>query len=383
MKNKVIEFFQNLPEAEHEQFNAAFELYRSSPGKNLGTERLLNNGYNKRSLENLLYDLQKLHGITDVEKISTRSEVQGTGEGEGSKLDQSILDASEEQLRKWAQDVFTSGCGLNDIIKIALSEEQITIAAILTEEQAKYDLGKVQLVGDGTGTSLAPINTDELNVLKEENEDLLSEKSDLENENEDLKDENETLKSENETLKALKIADAVSIREEFPFLKEADCPDEFKILIADKITAWNAYVEAQRTITKVINNELVLDEEALADVAKIALESFEENQKIYEELNCYATFGRVLGIHPIFKKLQLTRDVEAMTADELIAYKGATAKYFSDNKKSLAKAVQKKDEAKVTEITNRVAERSEKLFLVNKKLGVKNPIPNPSRKEGR
>ena len=72
MKNKVIEFFQNLPEAEHEQFNAAFELYRSSPGKNLGTERLLNNGYNKRSLENVLYDLQKLHGITDVEKVESQ-----------------------------------------------------------------------------------------------------------------------------------------------------------------------------------------------------------------------------------------------------------------------------------------------------------------------
>jgi hypothetical protein len=308
MKKKVIEFFQNLPEQEHEQFNIAFELYRSSVGKNLGTERNLNSaGYSKRNLENLLYDLQKMHDITDLEKVVTSSEVRGT------------------------------------------NDEDVTV--------------------DGTVHFLPLINPEDHNQLQEDIDVLNAEKEDLEDENEDLKDENESLKSENETLKALKVADAVSIREEFPFLKEADCPDELKILVADKITAWNIYVDAQRAISQAAElNDLSNDK--LTELAKISVDAFDENQKIYEELNCYATFKRVLGIHPIFKKLQLSREVEIMTADELIAYKGSSAKYFSVNKTALARAEKEKDTDKITEITNRVAERSEKLFLVNKKLGV-------------
>jgi hypothetical protein len=372
MKNKVIEFFQNLPQAEHEQFNAAFELYRNSPGKNLGIERSLNSsGFSKRALANLLYDLQKMHGVTDVEKIAIPVMEVVKDSDFVSKLDENILNASEDELRVFSKGYLDLGNRLDEFIEIALAEEQNTIAAILTEEQEKHDVAKSQLVGNGTGAPLVPINPDELKELKEENEDLNADKEDLEIENEDLKDENESLKSENESLKLLKKTDVESIRVEFPFLKEKDCPDEFKILIADKITAWNEYVDAQNAIAKHHAGD-TLPEKDLAELAKIAVDAFAENQKIYEELNCYATFGRVLGIHPIFKKLQLSREVELMTADEMIAYKGATAKYFSVNKTALAKAEKAKDTVKITEINNRVAERSEKLFLVNKKLGVKN-----------
>jgi hypothetical protein len=87
-------------------------------------------------------------------------------------------------------------------------------------------------------------------------------------------------------------------------------------------------------------------------------------------LNCYQKTSEILGIHPIFKKLQLSREIETMTNDELIKYKGSSAKYFSVKKTALAKAKKAKDEAKVAEIEAAVTERSEKLFLVNKKLGV-------------
>jgi hypothetical protein len=310
MKKKVIKFFQNLPQEKHEQFNQAFELYRMSDGKNLGTERTLNAaGFSERALENLLYDLQKMHGITDVEKvISGQMAV--------------VSDQAESEENKMPES-----------------------------EKANVE--------------------NENEDLKNELEELHSDKEDLEYEKDQLEVENEELKSANESLKALSLISAKSVRVEFPFLAEKDCPDELKILVADKITAWNRYVDVQAAIAKHHAGDAV-SESDLAELAKIAVDSFDENQKIYEELNCYATFGRVLGIHPIFKKLQLSREVEIMTADELIAYKGSSAKYFSVNKTALAKAEKAKDLEKVTEITNRVAERSEKLFLVNKKLGVKN-----------
>lgn len=308
MKTKVIEFFQNLPEEKHEQFNQAFELYKKSEFKNPAAERVINaTGYTPSGLDNLLYDLQKMHGITDVEKVKI---------ADGSKQ---MADSSEQ-------------------------------------------------VADGS---------EEIANGSEQVEELSEQVAELESENEDLKDENEGLTAENEELKAevetLKLApklDAKQIRVEFPFLNEKDCPDELKILVADKITAWNKYLEIQEHIQKAEAGEVVENADTLAILAKEAIEAFDENQKIYDELNCYQTTGKVLGVHPIFKKLQLSREVETMTADELIKYKASSAKYFSVNKTALAKAKKAKDEVKAQEIETRVAERHDKLFLVNKKLGV-------------
>lgn len=292
MKQKVIKFFQDLPEDKYDQFNKAFELYRQSEGKNEALERNFNAmGFTDRSLENLLYELQKIHGITDAEKV-----------------------------------------------KVIVLDEQ------LQEENEE---------------------------LKSENEDLQSEKEDLESEKEDLEAEKEELKAENEELKAkLEIQTPESIREEFPFLNNEDCPNELKILVADKITAWNKYVAAQNTIAKAHSGEAPLSEEELAKLAEESVKAFDDNQKIYDELNAYATTGLVLGVHPIFRKLQIAREVEEMTADQLIKYKASSAKYFTDNKKSLEKAQDANDEAKIAEIEARVADRSEKLFQVNKRLGV-------------
>ena len=288
MKNTVIEFFQNLPIDKHEQFNEAFELYRKSEGKSFVVERAVNaSGFSERALENLLYDLQKLHGITDVEKVQ-----------------------------------------------------------------------------EFTSESLA------VNSLKKENEDLQDEKADLEHELEATTEENENLKDELDKLKSLTKIDAKSVRVEFPFLNDKDCPDELKILMADKITAWNRYLETHAYLQKIETGEVKESDEHKAELAKEAIFYFDENQKIYDELNVYAETGKVLGKHPIFKRLQLTREVEAMSAEELVKYKGSSAKYFSINKSDLAKAEKAKDADKIELITARVAEREQKLALVNKKLGI-------------
>ena len=306
MKNKVIKFFQNLPDAPHEQFNKAFELYRNSEGKNRSVEYALNaSSFSPRALENLLYDLQKMHGITDVEKVSLQvSENVST---------EPLVSSTEPLIPS------TEPSGANT-------------EALLSENQD----------------------------LQDELDEVNSDKEDLENENEDLKDEIESLK-------VLTALNAKAIRVEFPFLNDKDCPDEFKILMADKITAWNTYVDAQQALERAKElNDLSLTE--LADLAKIATDNFTENQNIYNELNAYATTGKILGVHPLFKSLALKREVEAMTSDELFKYKNASAKYMSDNKKSLAKAIKAKNTAQEDVIVNRVSEREVKLALVNKRI---------------
>lgn len=269
MKQKVIAFFQALPEEPSEQFNVAFSLYRQSPEKNTSAERSYNaSGYSKHMLESLLYDLQKAYNITDTERYT----------------------------------------------KVEVRSEKLEVVGEM-EEDGNADGG------------------------------------------------NETADAE----KAI-----VPLREEFKFLNDKDCPNELKILVADKITVWKRYEIIQEQI--VILNEkeelTAVDKEVLSELGKDAVAAFEENQAIYEELNAYNETGKVLGKHPIFRKLQMEREVEEMSTEELVKYKGSSAKYFTDNKKSLAKAVADKDEAKIKEINDRVAEREVKLALVNKKLGI-------------
>ena len=322
MKQKVIEFFQNLPKEKYDQFNETFELYRKSEGKNFGVERSVNAaGFSERGLENLLYDLQKLHGITDVEKVAVAQ----------------LAKVSDQQ------------------------EESIQPSVVSGHDLHVNDNGVVNIDGK--------LGVD-FGILKQEHENLASENEDLQDEKDELEEENEVLKDELETLKSLPKIDAKSIRVEFPFLNEKDCPDEFKILVADKITAWNEYLDGHEQIFKIHSGEIVGTEEETAALAEKAVKAFDENQKIYDELNAYQTTGKVLGLHPIFKRLQLTREVEEMTSEELVKYKSSSAKYFTDNRQSLAKAEKAKNTEKIELITNRVAEREVKLALVNKKLGI-------------
>ena len=379
MKNTVIKFFQNLPIEKYEQFNVAFELYRKSEGKSFVVERAVNaSGFSERALENLLYDLQKLHGITDVEKVSTVQvpviSLQSVEEIESAKwnlldpeianLFQTILAMSEEERNSWGTTRMKQFADVELLLHLS-NEVDLTHVSECLVKVWDY-LGTVVSAEDYNADALHEENK----ALVLENEDLQDEKADLEDELEATTEENENLKDELDKLKSLPKIDAKSVRVEFPFLNDKDCPDELKILMADKITAWNRYLETHAYLQKIETGEVKESDEHKAELAKEAIFYFDENQKIYDELNVYAETGKVLGKHPIFKRLQLTREVEEMTADELHKYKGSSAKYFSINKSDLAKAEKAKDTDKIELITARVAEREQKLALVNKKLGI-------------
>lgn len=388
MKQKVIKFLQNLPKEKYDQFNEAFELYRKSPEKNPSVERVINaSGFSERNLENLLYDLQKLHGISDVEKVAVVVESQmskvESEDIEGAKwhsldpkteeLFQTFLAVPIEGLKSWAVERDFLYSDITKFLEIAknagIKEVSDKLQLVIDYMTTPISTEPIDTNTEAVQATTEPLVNDVIvNTLEEENKNLTAENEDLQDENAELEEENEVLKDEIETLRSLPKIDAKSIRVEFPFLNEKECPDEFKILMADKISAWNRYLSCQEEIQKINSGEE--SDHDLDKLAKSAIDHFDENQKIYDELNAYQTTGKVLGLHPIFKKLQLTREVEEMTANELIKYKASSAKYFSVNKTALAKAKKAKDETKALEITNRVAERHDKLFLVNKKLGV-------------
>lgn len=77
MRNEVLQFLKNLPASESDKFNKAFLLLRNTKGANQNQVRVYNmQGASAQNIKNILYDLKKLHGISDAEILSKRNTVE-------------------------------------------------------------------------------------------------------------------------------------------------------------------------------------------------------------------------------------------------------------------------------------------------------------------
>ena len=82
-----------------------------------------------------------------------------------------------------------------------------------------------------------------------------------------------------------KVKEAVKLRDEFPFLKEKDCPVELKSLVTDMVSAYDNYKAAHEKMFTAEN-----DEELNAAAQDVVLNVL-ENASIWDELNHYKTTG--------------------------------------------------------------------------------------------
>ncbi|MBO2546097.1 hypothetical protein J0871_16900 [Salegentibacter sp. BDJ18] len=95
MKNDVLEFLASDNEKPQEKFNKALRLYRSSKNNDESQVRFMNRlGYSPARLEDLLYQLKTLHGITDVELATERNK--GKKAPQPPKGEQNAPDNSEQ-----------------------------------------------------------------------------------------------------------------------------------------------------------------------------------------------------------------------------------------------------------------------------------------------
>lgn len=107
-----------------------------------------------------------------------------------------------------------------------------------------------------------------------------------------------------------------SFRSEWPFLSEKDCPEELKVLAADKITAWETYTARHREL---------YDCESIEDCTRVAgelIEAYQENRSIYAELDHYKKYKEPLGVHPIWKNRKRRKEINKLSVPE--AFKLAT-----------------------------------------------------------
>src|SRR5690625_1129201 len=96
-------------------------------------------------------------------------------------------------------------------------------------------------------------------IIKLNPDDIEDDTSDEENEDDkdaDGGDDDENSKDEDTSDEEQK-----SFRDEFPFLNDKDCPEELKILAADKITAFTKVSEGRKTLKAVADKEIEMTED--------------------------------------------------------------------------------------------------------------------------
>jgi hypothetical protein len=122
---------------------------------------------------------------------------------------------------------------------------------------------------------------------------------------------------------------AIRLRDDFPFLKEKDCPDEFKIIVADMLTAYDTYRETHPKLF-----EDLTPEEALKLTSDV-VENYIENREIWDELIHFKEKGEILGNHPIFEETKWAKELESMESGELVKRKDALYNAITRTKKKI------------------------------------------------
>lgn len=164
-----------------------------------------------------------------------------------------------------------------------------------------------------------------------------------------------------------KQAETQRLNEAFPFLLEEDCPDVFKILVTDKIRLWHNLQVVRASIEAHQDGTAVLEAKEEQDLSLLAVELFEAEQAINDELVHYKEQKEILGKHIKFKELAIERDLEGKTTKELHQILKSAPPYISKNKKALD---EEENEEKREEILERIKDRELLVKLVNKKLGL-------------
>ena len=157
----------------------------------------------------------------------------------------------------------------------------------------------------------------------------------------------------------------LKLRDEFPFLNDENCPAVFAQVVFRKIGAYNRMKEAHAKLSQFEQGQLELTPEEQTELASVVEKNHAENRALYAELDHYATTGEILGKHDLFKELVFAKEVEEMTADEMLKYKNASKTFFSRKRKELENTT---DEAKIAVINDAIQERELKVKLIDKRL---------------
>ncbi len=162
--------------------------------------------------------------------------------------------------------------------------------------------------------------------LQAENEELAYINEELQEQNVELEDQ---VNSSQENSKKK----TIGLREQFPFLADSDCPNELKILAADKITAYHKVIEYYNAI-----DECTTDDQLFSAVRNL-VHWYKVNHKIKKEFVHYKNNKTVLGKHEIFVEYRDLEDLKKLSPLQLADLKAQT----ENNIRHLEKQIKKND----------------------------------------
>lgn len=299
MKTKILEIICS-DKTDEKKFEELYPLFLATPYHNKGLAfRLNSQRVNKTTFSILVNELKKIYKISDIEIFKFKNQA-----------DEKVIELEEE----WT---------LEDELK----------SLEFNLELGHFVTGKRNIPKEYHTKGKA---VDYLNSLYEDS-----------NEDSDGAEDDEEQKG---------------FRDEFPFLNDKDCPEELKILAADKITAFTKVSEGRKTLKAVADKEIEMTEEEIQALTKEITEADEENALITDEFYHYLKTKTILGNHPIFLDRKIREKVEKMTGEEKLKRFDALKKGISRDKKALETA----DESKKGNIENRLAKKEAELNFIKK-----------------
>lgn len=105
--------------------------------------------------------------------------------------------------------------------------------------------------------------------------------------------------------------ESIKLRDQFPFLRDPDCPRELHLLVADLITAYETFVEKQ----PLLHNQAT--QEQLKDLVQDVKASYIEKKEIFTELEHYKEHKTLLGKHPLFIRLKNEEELKSLNSVDL------------------------------------------------------------------
>lgn len=155
----------------------------------------------------------------------------------------------------------------------------------------------------------------------------------------------------------------VNLREDFPFLNQADCPQEFHTAVGVMISAWYRHKEAHEKLLKISQKEIQATPDEITALTKESLESFAENRAIWETLTQYQATGKILNIHNLFERLFRFQELDEKTPQEMHTFLNSAKAFFTKKKKELEANPDRKEA-----IQKAVALRQEEVNYITAKM---------------
>lgn len=368
----------------NERFNGLFELFRKTPGKNVTQEKYLNRvGFNQTTLDTLIYELKKLHQISDSDiKQFTVAAIEVVVDE--LKKERSFLDRFLEFISV-----------LDNVLKVQLLQLiKMRIDFPFTEQRDKMSPELLSFIEDSTPfvklKDLSPELWEEMSTTTAQEEffkyleDNVSLPQEFAVELESLKAiaPIEDVEAKEEVISVFQnspdeLKQEIRFRDEFPFINDPELPAELKILVTDKFNHYFAFCDAHKELfSRVVSSFAGISLEdsekfskiEIFELAKKAVENFEMDQLIYDEFVHFRDEKKILGAHPIFKQRKLQDQVNNMTVADAAKRAANLENYIRRDSKKALDAKTPEDKLKFEE---KVVEWKTELVLVNLKLGVK------------